>query len=61
MKYMLFCVNTNVLFMKYLYLLKNDHTLLEFRRTWWFLTGAGVHDHVLVCSFDYNKLKFQVS
>ena len=46
MKYMLFCVNTNVLFMKYLYLLKNDHTLLEFRRTWWFLTGAGVHDHV---------------
>ena len=27
-------------------LLKNDDTLLEFRRTWRFLTGAGVHDHV---------------
>ena len=28
-------------------LLKNDDTLLEFRRMWMFLTGAGVHDHVL--------------
>ena len=28
-------------------LLKNDDTLLEFRRTWRFLTGAGVFDHVL--------------
>ena len=28
-------------------LLKNDDTLLEFRRTWRFLTGAGVLDHVL--------------
>ena len=27
--------------------LKNDDTLLEFWRTWRFLTGAGVHDHVL--------------
>ena len=27
-------------------LMKNDDTLLEFRRTWWFLTGAGVHDHI---------------
>ena len=27
-------------------LLKNDDTLLEFRRTWRFLTGAGVLDHV---------------
>ena len=24
----------------------NDATLLEFRRTWRFLTGAGVLDHV---------------
>ena len=28
-------------------LLKNDDTLLEFRRTWRFLIGAGVLDHVL--------------
>ena len=28
-------------------LLKNDDTLLEFRRTWGFLTRAGVLDHVL--------------
>ena len=28
-------------------LLKNDDTQLEFRRTWRYLTGAGVHDHVL--------------
>ena len=28
-------------------LLKNDDTLLEFRRTSRFLTGAGVLDHVL--------------
>ena len=28
-------------------LLKNDDTLLEFRRTWRFLTEAGVLDHVL--------------
>ena len=27
-------------------LLKNDDTLLEFRRTWRFLTGAEVLDHV---------------
>merc|ERR1711867_254292 len=27
-------------------LLKNDDTLLEFRRSWRFLTGAGVLDHV---------------
>ena len=39
---------------------KNDDTLLEFRRMWRFLTGAGVHDHVLICSFDDNKFKFQV-
>ena len=39
-------------------LLKNDDTLLEFRRTWRFLTGAGVHDHVFMCFFDENKLKF---
>ena len=26
---------------------KNDYTLLEFRRTWSFLTGAGVLDHAL--------------
>ena len=25
---------------------KNDDTLLEFRRTWMFLTGAGVLDNV---------------
>ena len=28
-------------------LLKNEDTLLEFRRPWRFLTGAGVLDHVL--------------
>ena len=28
-------------------LLKNDDTLLEFRRMWRFLTGAGVLDHAL--------------
>ena len=28
-------------------LLKNDNTLLEFWRTWMFLTGAGVLDHIL--------------
>ena len=28
-------------------LLKNDDTLLEFKRTWRFLTGAGVLNHVL--------------
>ena len=28
-------------------LLKNDDSLLEFRRTWRFLTGAGVLDHIL--------------
>ena len=28
-------------------LLKNNDTLLEFRRKWRFLTGAGVLDHVL--------------
>ena len=28
-------------------LLKNDDTLLEFRRIWRFLAGAGVLDHVL--------------
>ena len=28
-------------------LLKNDGTLLDFRRTWGFLTGAGVLDHEL--------------
>ena len=27
--------------------LKNDDTMLEFRRTWKFLTVAGVLDHVL--------------
>ena len=27
-------------------LLKNDDTLLEFRRSWRFLTGAGVLGHV---------------
>ena len=26
---------------------QNDDTLLEFWRTWRFLTGAGVPDHVL--------------
>ena len=38
-------------------LLKNDDILLEFRRTWRFLTGAGVLDHI----FDVHKLKFKVS
>ena len=28
-------------------LLKNNDTLLEFRRTWRFLTGAGVIDQIL--------------
>ena len=28
-------------------LLKNDDTLLEYRRMWRFMTGAGVFDHVL--------------
>ena len=28
-------------------LLKNDDTLLEFRRMWRFLTGAGIFDYVL--------------
>ena len=28
-------------------LLKNDDTMLEFRRTWRFLTGAGVLLHIL--------------
>ena len=41
-------------------LLKNDDTLLEFRRTWMFLTGAGVLDHVLYGSFDDDKGKFQI-
>ena len=27
-------------------LLKNDDTMLEFGRTWRFLTGGVVHDHV---------------
>ena len=39
-------------------LLKNDDTLLEFRRTLAFLTVAGVLDRFLMCSFDDNKLKF---
>ena len=38
-----------------------DDTLLEFRRTWRFLTGAGVLDHVFfMSSFDDNKIMFQV-
>ena len=41
-------------------LLKTDDTLLEFRRTWRFLTGAGVLDHVLDVSFDNNKVRFQI-
>ena len=40
-------------------LLKNDDTLLEFRRTWRFLTEAGVLDHVLDVSFD-DGAKFQI-
>ena len=42
-------------------LLKNYDTLLGFRRMWRFLTGAGVTDHIFICSFGVNKLKFQVS
>ena len=38
-------------------LLKNDDALLEFGRMWRFLTGAGVHDHILDGFFDDNKLK----
>ena len=41
--------------------LKNNDTLLEFRRMLRFLTEAGVHDHIFMCFFDDNKLKFQVS
>ena len=41
-------------------LLKNDDTLLEFRRTWRFLTEAGVLDHVLDVSFDNVRVKFQI-
>ena len=37
---------------------EEDDTLQEFRRTWRFLTGAGVHE---MDSFDTNMLKFQVS
>ena len=45
-------------------LLKNDDTLLEFRRTWRFLTVVGVHDHdrfgcvtlMTIClSFNFHK------
>ena len=42
-------------------LLKNGDTLLEFRRTWRFLTEAGVLDHVLDVFLDGNKLMFQFS
>ena len=41
-------------------LMKNDDTLLEFRRTCRFLTEAGVLYHVLDVSFDDNKLKFKI-
>ena len=41
-------------------LLKIDDTLLEFRRTWRFLTGAGSLITLWMCSFDVNKLKFQI-
>ena len=41
-------------------LLKNDNTLLEFRRTWRFLTEAGVLDHLLDVSFDDDRVKFQI-
>ena len=44
-------------------LLKNDDNLLEFRRTWRFLTWAGVIDHVYFClllfTFDDDKLIFK--
>ena len=40
-------------------LLKNDDSLLEIRRTWRFLTGAGVLG-VLDVSFDDGKVKFQI-
>ena len=40
-------------------LLKNDDAQLEFRRTWRFLTGAGVLDHIVdgldsVCGGPYS-------
>ena len=41
-------------------LLKNDDILLEFRRTWKFLTGAGVLDYILIFSSDDYKLMFQI-
>ena len=41
-------------------LLKNDDSLLEFGRTWRFLTGAGVLDHVLDVSFDDDRVKFKI-
>ena len=41
-------------------LLKNDDTLLEFRRTWRFLSWAGGFELVFYVSFD-DKLKSQVS
>ena len=41
-------------------LLKNDVTLLEFRRAEMFLTGAGVLDHFLNVLFYDNKVKFKI-
>ena len=40
-------------------LLKDDDTLLEFRGTWWFLTWAGVLDHILVCLLVTMSLSFK--
>ena len=42
-------------------LLKNDDTLMEFRRTWRFLTGAGLGSLITfwMLSFDEIKIEFQ--
>ena len=39
-------------------LLKNDDTLLKFRRTRRFLTVAGSLNMFVICSFAIKKLKF---
>ena len=40
-------------------LLKNDDTLLEFRRMWRFLIGAGVLDHVFDVPLMTIRLSFK--
>ena len=41
-------------------LMKNYYTLLKIRRTWMFLTGADVHDNVLVVPLMAISLNFKI-